>query len=541
MSQPRTSLVAGRPAPSGGATFHAMAPSSGALLAPPFASARAADVAAAATAAGQAAPALRRTEPATRAALLDAIAAGLETRGAAIVARAGAETALPEARLTGELGRTTAQLRMFAALVREGSWVDARIDRALPTRTPAPRPDLRRLLVPVGPVAVFGAGNFPLAFSVAGGDTAAALAAGCPVVVKAHPGHPGTSALVGEVVAAAVAATPLPGGVFSLLHGPEPAVGLALVRHPAIRAVAFTGSLAGGRALFDAAATRPEPIPVFAEMGSVNPVFLLPGALAARGPSLAAALVASITLGVGQFCTKPGVLCAVRGPSLDAFRAAAAAAVAAVPPASMLTAATCERLGASTAAALAIPGVRVVARGPAAAGTHQGAAAVLLETDAATFAAHPELADERFGPVALLVVADSVAGLDTLAAALPGQLTATLHAEPDELAAAASLIAHLEERVGRLLFGGVPTGVEVTAAMQHGGPYPATTDSRGTSVGTAAILRFVRPLCYQDAPAALLPPELQDRNHRGIWRLVDGHLTRDDLEAGRPEPRAGRA
>jgi NADP-dependent aldehyde dehydrogenase len=423
------------------------------------------------------------------------------------------------------------QLRLFAEVVREGSWVEARIDRALPGRTPAPRPDLRRMLVPIGPVVVFGASNFPLAFSVAGGDTASALAAGNPVVVKAHPGHPGTSELAAWAVLAAARATGMPAGVFALLHGASPAVGQALVRHPRTRAVGFTGSLAGGRALCDAAAARPDPIPVFAEMGSVNPVFLLPGALAERGAAIARGLVDSVTLGVGQFCTNPGVVFAVRSAEHAAFLDTLAAGVAAVPPGTMLTRDICDRFATGVAAAAGLPGVRVVAQAASAEDRsgHWGRAQVLA-TDLATWRREPALRREVFGPVTLLVECDSAADLVAAARELEGQLTATVHGTAAELAEAGALVEALTQHAGRVLFNGYPTGVEVCHAMQHGGPWPATSDARTTSVGTAAITRFARPVCWQNAPAALLPPALRDENPLGIWRMIDGEWTRNPID-----------
>ncbi|MCU0619987.1 MAG: aldehyde dehydrogenase (NADP(+)) [Gemmatimonadales bacterium] len=523
------SLIGGGAADGGGPRFEAIDPATGAPLGPGFHEATAAEVDAALAAAAAAFDECRRLPPTAVASLLEAIGAELLARGPALVARARAETALAQARLEGELQRTVGQLRLFAGVAREGSWVEARIDRALPERQPLPRPDLRRMLVPIGPVAVFGASNFPLAFSVAGGDTAAALAAGNPVVVKAHPAHPGTSELAAGAIVAAARAAGVPPGVFALLHGPSPAVGLALVRHPRTRAVAFTGSLAGGRALFDAAAARPEPIPVYAEMGSVNPVFLLPGALAERGPAIGRSLVDSVTLGVGQFCTNPGLVFAVRDAAYGAFLEAVATATAAVAPGTMLTRDICDRYRAGVIGAAHVPGVRVVveAADPDAAPT-RGAARVLA-TDLATWLARPALHHEVFGPSTLLVECDSVAAFVAAAQALEGQLTATVHGTAAELAGAGHLVDALAQRVGRLLCNGFPTGVEVTHAMQHGGPYPATTDARTTSVGSAAIGRFARPVCFQNAPAALLPPALRDENPLGIWRLVDGEWTRAGL------------
>ncbi len=425
------------------------------------------------------------------------------------------ETALPEARLRGELARTTGQLRLFAGVAEDGSWVDARIEHADPARTP-PKPDLRSMLRPLGPVAVFGASNFPLAFSVAGGDTASALAAGCPVVVKAHPAHPGTSEIAGRALARSVAACGLPAGTFALLFDDGHAVGTALVQHPAIAAVGFTGSQRGGLALVDAAARRAVPIPVYAEMGSVNPVFVLPGALAAHGPRLGLAHAASVTLGVGQFCTNPGLVFVPPGAEL--FIEALAAALAQGAAAPMLTEGIGHAYRAGVEHLRSTPGVTAPGE------VLPGAAPAVFTTDAATFRAHPHLAEEVFGPVTLVVACASVDEMEVLAQGLAGQLTATLHAGAGDEPAAARLAAVLEGKAGRLLFGGVPTGVEVGHAIVHGGPFPATSDGRSTSVGTRALLRWVRPVCWQDAPEALLPDALREAAPAGMRRWVDGRV-----------------
>jgi NADP-dependent aldehyde dehydrogenase len=511
------------------ARFTAHDPRTGQVLAPHYSDATAAEIDAACRAAAAAFPAFAALPAERRAALLDAAADALLALGDALLVRAEQETGLPRPRLEGERGRTVNQLRMFAALVREGSWVDARIDRADPTRTP-PKPDLRRMLVPLGPVAVFGASNFPLAFSVAGGDTAAALAAGCPVVVKAHPAHPGTSVLAASALRDAVAAVGAPDGTFAMLHGAGPDVGQALARHAAIQAVAFTGSFRGGKALFDAAAARPQPIPVYAEMGSSNPVLLLPGALAARGAELAAAFAGSITLGTGQFCTCPGLLFVPAGAAGDAFVTALGAALAATAPGVAVHAGIAAAYASEAAARGTLRGVRQVGAATRPEGAPAAAAAAaLFEVDGEAFRAQPRLAEELYGPAALVVRWRDAAELVALVVGLPGQLTGTVHADEADLGTHRTAIDALRERVGRLLFGGVPTGVEVAPAMHHGGPWPASTDARATSVGTAAILRFARPVCFQNAPAALLPEELRDQNPRAIWRLVDGGLTRDPL------------
>ncbi len=528
------SLVAGEPGAPGGKTFRAVNPAGGPALGPHFHEASPVEADRALELARAAQATFAETTPEIRATLLEAIAGQIEELGETLIARAAAETGLPVARLTGERARTCGQLRLFAQLVREGSWVDARIDPALPERKPLPRPDVRRMLRPVGPVVVFGSSNFPLAFSTAGGDTASALAAGCPVVVKAHRAHPGTAELVAGAVARAVAAQGLPAGVFSQLHGEGAALGVRLVRHPVTAAVGFTGSQAAGRALHDAAATRPRPIPVFAEMSSLNPVFLLPGALRERGAEIAAGLLASFTLGVGQFCTKPGLVFAVRGEATEAFLAVLAASVRAAPCGTMLTPGIRGAFLANQQRLLGTGGVTLWAGGATEpAPERHEARPVVARTTMEHFLTHPELAEEAFGPFTLVVEAADTAALSAGAASLQGQLTATLHGTAEDLAGAAALRQLLAERAGRLVLNGFPTGVEVCPAMHHGGPYPATTDSRFTSVGTAAILRFARPVCYQGFPDALLPSALQDANPLGLLRLVDGRPTREPLAARR--------
>lgn len=463
----------------------------------------------------------------TRAAWLDAIAAGLVALGPTLSERAWLETGLPLARLDAERGRTCTQLAMFAALIREGSWVEARIDRGLPDRQP-PRPDLRRMLIPIGPVVVFAASNFPLAFSAAGGDSAAAIAAGCPIVVKAHPSHPGTSELVGEVVLAAAREVGVPEGWFSLLHGRDHALGRGLVLHPCTRAVAFTGSQRGGRALMELAMQRPDPIPVYAELGAINPVVLLPAALERRGAALADAAAASITLGVGQFCTKPGLLIAIAGDALERFAARLDAELRGREPGVMLD----DRLLADYRERLHERAVALDQPEPSA--PARRAAALLLRCTAERFVAEPALHEELFGPTSLLVACRDADELLRVLDSLEGQLAAAIHADLDpdadldlDAALVERVLPRLRERVGRVIVGGWPTGVEPCPAMQHGGPWPASSDARSTSVGTAALARFARPICYQDLPPALLPDELRDANPRGIWRMIDGQWTKD--------------
>ncbi|WNI34505.1 aldehyde dehydrogenase (NADP(+)) [Streptomyces sp. ITFR-6] len=493
----------------------------GTTLTPAYRSATLEDVGRACALAAEAAPAFRAADPEVRAVLLERIADQVEALGPALIERAVAESGLPEARITGEVARTTGQLRLFATEVRQGAWAGVRIDPALPDRVPAPRSDLRQRRIALGPVAVFCASNFPLAFSVAGGDTAAALAAGCPVVVKGHHAHLGTAELVASAIAAAVRDSGLHRGVFSLVFGRDEALGQALVTDPRIRAVGFTGSRAGGLALTRAAAGRPVPVPVYAEMSSVNPVFLLPGALEEDAEGLGRGFAASLTLGAGQFCTNPGLLVAVDGPGLDAFTQAADPAVAGAPAQTMLTDTVRCAYEKATARTAAAPGVRERATGAQAAHPRQ-ARAHLYEIDAADFLHRPELAEEMFGAAALLVRCTDLAELHAVAVVLEGQLTVTLRHGGGDQDTLRALLPVLEDRAGRLLFTGWPTGVEVGHAIVHGGPYPATSDGRSTSVGTAAIERFLRPVCYQDAPPGLLPLELVDANPLGFPRRVDG-------------------
>lgn len=458
------------------------------------------------TAAAQASAAFdsyRSTVPAVRAAFLDAIAAGIEAIGEELTAAVTEETNLPAARAASERDRTCGQLRMFARMLEDDASQGVRIAPGDPDRTPLPRPDLRVRRIPIGPVAVFGASNFPLAFSVAGGDTAAALAAGAPVIVKAHEAHPRTSALVAAVIHEAAAKHGLPAGVFAILYGDGPGLGQALAAHPAVKAVAFTGSRRAGLAISATAAARPVPIPVFAEMSSVNPVFLLPEGLAARPGELARGLVGSMCLGAGQFCTNPGLVFVREGAGLDAFLAEAAQAVAETALHPMLTPGIHDAYVAGTARLEATEGVTTVARGEG------DPSPVLFRTDAATFLADSSLQEEVFGAASLIVTTADEAETLELVDRLEGQLTATIHAASADEAEVRRLLPRLELLAGRILFGGWPTGVEVGPATVHGGPYPATTDARATSVGTLAIDRFLRPVAYQDFPNGLLPEELR--------------------------------
>ncbi|WP_128546399.1 aldehyde dehydrogenase (NADP(+)) [Larkinella soli] len=471
-------------------------------------------------------PVYRKLSGEAKARFLERIADEIMALGPELLERAHLETALPLARLTGERGRTVGQLRLFAQYVRAGSWVDARIDPALPDRQPLPRPDLRQMLIPLGPVGIFGASNFPLAFSVAGGDTASALAAGCPVVVKAHPAHPGTSELVGQAIRRAVEACGLPEGVFQMVHGTGTEVGMAIVQHPLIKAIGFTGSFRGGKAIYDAAVRRPEPIPVYAEMGSTNPVFFLPAILKDKGLSLAQAYVDSVTLGVGQFCTNPGLAIVKQSDGGDAFLSQARLAMTQTKPAPMLTQGIFQAYSNGVEKLSAISRVHIASKTDTTVTDYAHGHPTLLSTTADAFLEHPELAEEVFGPSSLMVVADTKEEMMSVARNLEGHLTATVHGTPEELLEYADLLEVLAQKVGRLVINGFPTGVEVSHAMNHGGPYPATTDVRTTSVGTNAIRRFARPVCYQGFPEELLPDELKTANPLNIWRLVDGEWQR---------------
>ena len=513
-------LIGGERVPGAGAAWRGVEAATGAALEPAFASATPEQAERACALAAEAFDTFRETGLAQRAAFLEAIAANILDLGDALVTRCMAETGLPRPRIEGERGRTVGQLRMFAEVVRRGSFLGARIDPALPDRAPLPRPDLRLRQVAVGPVAVFGASNFPLAFSVAGGDTASALAAGCPVIVKAHPAHPGTSALVGDAIQRAVSACGLPAGVFALLFDDAIAIGQQLAADPRVAAIGFTGSRRGGTALMRTAAERPVPIPVYAEMSSINPVVLFPAALETRGAEIGRAFVASLTLGSGQFCTNPGLVLAVDGPGLDRFLAAAAEALPGVAAATMLTPGIHRAYCAGVAALEGNPAVTRVAQGQAGS-AHQGQPALFATTGAA-FRADHRLADEVFGAASLVVRCADEAELRAVLESLEGQLTAALHMDEADHPRARALLPLLERRVGRILVKGFGTGVEVGHAMVHGGPYPATSDGRTTSVGSLAIDRFLRPVCYQDLPDALLPDALRADNPLGVPRSLDG-------------------
>lgn len=512
---------------SGGETFRAYIPRQGSLSHDTFHAASEREIERAGRLAGAAAAKLLDLSPEQTAAFLDTAREEILALGDELINKADEESALGLERLRGERDRTVNQIKMFADLVREGSWVDARIDTAQLDRKPVPKPDVRRMLQPLGPVAVFGASNFPLAFSVAGGDTASAFAARNPVIVKAHPAHPGTSELVGGAIARAVQKRSLPSGTFSMLHGLKPDVSTALVADPNIKAVAFTGSQRAGRALYDAAAQRPEPIPVFSEMGSVNPVFLFPSVLANHAQATAEALYRSVTLGVGQFCTCPGLVFAAQGEGLQRFIDRLAEQTEQGVPGSMLNAAIAKGFVSAFDKAASVPGVRVALSVREGDPQKTEGRPGVLTTDAKTWIGRKELQEEIFGPATIVVRCGSEAEVIECAKALEGTLTATLHGTPEEIESSRELLGVLNRKTGRLITNGYPTGVEVGFAMQHGGPYPASTDPRFTSVGAAAIYRFARPLCFQNFPDRALPPELQNANPRGIWRMIDGRFTKD--------------
>ncbi|MES2439095.1 MAG: aldehyde dehydrogenase (NADP(+)) [Verrucomicrobiota bacterium] len=495
---------------------NAVQPGTGTLLEPVYQSATPDEVENVMALAAAAFPAYSNLSGKIRAGFLRAIATEIEGVVDDIVERGQLETALPEPRLRGETARTVGQLRMFATQIEEGSWVDARIERADPDRKPIPKVDLRSMLRPLGPVAVFCASNFPMAYSVAGGDTASALAAGCPVIVIAHEAHPGVAEIVGAAVIRAAQSTEMPEGVFSVLFGGGRTVGQAVVKHPVTQAVGFTGSRAGGTALMDIAAKRPQPIPVYAEMSSVNPMVILPGALERGEEALAEAFFGSLTLGVGQFCTNPGLVFLPEGKG-ETFLSKLKSLIEAGAPGMMLNAGISKSFATSKSAVAATPGVGTLALSDTEAAPGQGSPAVFT-VSVADFLKTESLQHEMFGPATLIVQGT----LEEIEAAIPkleGQLTASLHATDAELAASGSLVQALQQRAGRLIFNGYPTGVEVCHSIVHGGPFPATSDGRSTSVGTMAIYRFARPIAWQSFPDAALPAELQEANPLGIKRM----------------------
>jgi len=496
-------------------------PTTGETLAPAYAGGSADEVEKACQLAWEAFDLYRETTLETRAVFLETIADEIEAIGPALIERAMSESGLPKARLEGERGRTCGQLRLFASMVRAGEWLDVRIDLAMPERQPMPRADLRQRHIALGPVAVFGASNFPLAFSVAGGDTASALAAGCPVIVKAHSAHPGTSELVGRAIQKAVKACDIPEGVFSLMFGSGREVGAALVADDRIKAVGFTGSRSGGTALMKIAQQRREPIPVYAEMSSINPVFAFKNALESRGGEMAKAFIASLSMGAGQFCTSPGLLIAKKGAALDDFIRVADVTLKEIAAQTMLTKGIHEAYQKGVSRLSDNKNVREVARGRVGESVNQCRAGLFV-TSADDFLSEEELQEEVFGATSLVVECSDDNEVTRIAEHIEGQLTATLQMDDADIDAARRLLPTLERKAGRILVNGWPTGVEVSHAMVHGGPYPATSDSRSTSVGTAAIFRFLRPVCYQDLPDSLRPEAIKESNPLKLNRLVNG-------------------
>ena len=518
------SIIGFRAGGGGDPSIFGINPATGESLQPGYSAVSETELNSAAELAADAFEVFGKTSSAARAAFLRKIADNIEAIGDDLAKRAPQETGLPEGRIRMETGRTCGQLRLFASVAEEGSWVDARIDHADPERAPVPKPDVRSMERPLGSVAVFCASNFPLAFSVAGGDTASAFAAGCPVVVKAHHSHPGTAEFVGQAVSAAVRDCGLPEGTFSLVYGPGRETGSALVRHPAIKAAGFTGSRAGGQALMKLAADRPEPIPFYAEMSSINPVFILPGAMAERSEQLATGLHGSMTLGVGQFCTNPGLTILDGTADIEPFVAKLSELVGGTPGATMLNPGISDAYASGAGTLGGSDVVETVALGQVQDGQCQAGAA-LFQTSAEAFLSDKSLGAELFGPSTLVVTHDGTDKMLALAKSLEGQLTATVHGTEADLEANRELLDVLETRVGRVVINGFPTGVEVCHAMVHGGPFPATSDGRSTSVGTRAIHRFTRSVCYQGFPNALLPAELQEANPLGIRRMINGKST----------------
>ena len=505
--------------------FQAFNPAAAKNLEPAFHSASAAEMVRAVQLASAAAPIWAKLSGAERNRFMRLIADKLELNSAVLAERAMHETGLALSRCTGEIARTCGQLRLYGETAAKGDWLDARIETAQPDRKPLPKPDHRSMLRPIGPVVVFGASNFPFAYSVAGGDTASAFAAGCPVIVKAHPAHPGAGELVGQLVVEAVRECGLPEGTFSLLYDAGFEIGQALVKHPLVKAVGFTGSLKGGRMLADLGAARPEPIPVYAEMGSINPVFILPGALAERSAAIVEGLHASATLSVGQFCSNPGLIVLQRSAAAEEFLQALTVKLAATPEAAMLTPGISKNFATNTAARAKQPAVKVVTRVKTA--TPCGAAPFWFETEAKAFLGNHSLSEEIFGPSSLVVWCRDQAEMLEVARHVEGSLTASLHAGAVEAAGEGELIGLMAAKAGRLIFNGYPTGLEVSPAIVHGGPYPATSDGgRSTSVGTRAINRWARLVCYQNFTDGLLPAALQNANPLGLLRLVNGEFTR---------------
>ena len=519
-----SNIIAGKPTQGSGQTFTAHNPGTLSTIQGNFEIATLENVNQAVSAAKDAFHTFKNTSGAKKAELLRLIAEEIEGLGDELIQRAMQESGLPEGRFKGERGRTCGQLRMFAELVEEGSWVDAVIDTALPERKPMPRVDIRNMLQAIGPVAIFGASNFPLAFSTAGGDTASALAAGCPVIVKAHPSHPGTNALVSEAISNAIEKCGLPSGIYSTLYDNGHHIGAALVKHPDIQAVGFTGSETGGKALMDLAAQRENPIPVYAEMGSTNPVFILDEKLNSEVDTLPGQIAFSVNMGVGQFCTNPGLLFVRESPNVGPFVKNLENEFSKLGSFTMLNEGIYTNFVEKRDAALATEGVDTVQANDVTPNSYKAPPAVAKVTYD-QFMANPNLHEEIFGPFTLLVVCKSKAEMMNVAASLKGQLTSTFMGTEKDLQSHKELIDAVSEKVGRIVFNGVPTGVEVGHAMHHGGPFPAASNGRYTSVGTGAIKRFARPVAWQNCPESLLPDALKSTNPLGIWRKVNGELT----------------
>ncbi|WP_409432599.1 aldehyde dehydrogenase (NADP(+)) [Litorimonas sp. RW-G-Af-16] len=518
------SILIGQKAISSAETFKGYDAESGDALPTAFSESTIAHVTQAGGLAASVATVYRMIERHERAQFLEAIGQEILDLGDALVVRACQETGLPEGRIQGERGRTIGQLGLFANIVRKGEWMGVTVDPAMPNRTPAPKPDLRMQNIALGPVAVFGASNFPLAFSIAGGDTASALAAGCPVIVKGHPAHPGTGEMVARAILRAAKKCGMPDGVFSYLPGTSHSLGGALVADDHIKAVGFTGSRGGGVALMDIAAKRDVPIPVYAEMSSINPVYLMPGALSEAAEELGAQFVGSLMMGAGQFCTNPGLLVGIAGDDLDVFISAAAKTLSEQSPSTMLTSGIAQAYSSACDILSGMSAASVVGRSKPSSGKNDPQA-VLFKCSAADFIATPQLSTEMFGSASVIIACKDISEMHAVTRALEGQLTATLHISDADIDAAKALLPLLENKVGRILVGGWPTGVEVTHAMVHGGPFPATSDGRSTSVGSRAIERFLRPVSYQNFPTALLPTALRPSNPFAISRRVDGKIT----------------
>ncbi len=520
-------IIANKLSNLGDTGFYASNPSNGVQLETEFFNAHPSEVMLAFEKADEAFESFQDVARNRRADFLEKIGIEIVALGEPLVKRAMEETGLPEARIIGERGRTVGQLNLFAAVVRSGDFLEISIDTAQSDRTPIPKPDIRLIQIPIGPVAIFGASNFPLAFSVAGGDTASALAAGCTVVVKGHPAHPGTSELVGMAIKKAAEETGMPEGVFSLLQGNGVEVGQQMVKNPYTKAVAFTGSFHGGKALFDLAAAREEPIPCFAEMGSINPVFLLPERLNENSESIANQYVDSINLGVGQFCTNPGIVFGLKSKTMNQFIESASIKLSTTAGGTMLHKGIKTNYDQAVEQATSQEHIQLIASGSGE-GESVGVAR-LLRTNGASFIHNKNLQKEMFGPASIIVECENEEQLQMAARSLQGNLTATLQATENDLMQFKSLVKILERKVGRILVNGFPTGVEVCHSMVHGGPYPATTDSRFTSVGASAIKRFLRPICYQNFPQSALKEELKDQSNLSLWKKIDGKLHNQNI------------